>query len=60
VPVVKPIAGEGRIASVELPGGGAIATWHFGPHERLGDAYARVAAWLKEHDCEPDGPTLEV
>ena len=60
VPVVEPAAGEGRIVAGELPGGTAIATWHFGPHDALGDAYARIGAWLNEHGREPDGAPLEV
>lgn len=60
VPVGEPVAGEGRIARGELPGGEAAATWHTGPHDTLGDAYARIAAWLKEHHREPDGASWEV
>src|SRR5262249_12712291 len=60
VPVVEPVAGASRIAKGKLPGGTAIATWHFGPHDKLGDAYARVEAWLKDHHCEPDGAPMEV
>lgn len=60
VPVVEPVAGEGRITRGELPGGEAAATWHTGPHDTLGDAYARIAAWLKEHHREPDGAPWEV
>jgi effector-binding domain-containing protein len=57
---VEPGASEGRIAAGELPGGPAVATWHIGPHNKLGDAYARIAQWLKEHGRAPDGPTWEV
>jgi effector-binding domain-containing protein len=60
VPVAAPIAGEGRIASGELPGGPAASTWHFGPHDKLGDAYGRIAAWLEEHGRERDGAAWEV
>lgn len=60
VPVIEPIAGAGRIQGGELPGGPAATTWHLGPHDKLGDAYARVAAWLKEQGREPDGPAWEV
>jgi effector-binding domain-containing protein len=60
VPVVKPVAGEGRIATGELPGGPAVSTWHFGPDDKLGEAYARIEVWLKEHRREPDGPAWEV
>jgi effector-binding domain-containing protein len=60
VPVVEAVAGEGRITAGELPGGPAVTTWHLGPHDKLGDAYARIQAWLKDHGREPDGPAWEV
>ena len=60
IPVVEPIAGEGRIAGGELPGGPAATTWHIGPHDTLGDAYARIAAWLKGHGREPAGAAWEI
>ena len=60
IPVAEPVAGEGRISGGELPGGPAAATWHIGPHDKLGEAYARIQAWLKEHGREADGPTWEV
>jgi effector-binding domain-containing protein len=59
VPVVKPVAGEGRIATGELPGGPAVSTWHFGPDDKLGEAYARIETWLKQHDRERDGAAWE-
>jgi effector-binding domain-containing protein len=60
IPVVEPAAGEGRIAGGELPGGPAVATWHVGPHEKLGEAYARIEAWLNDHNRERDGAAWEV
>ncbi|HEX8229847.1 MAG TPA: GyrI-like domain-containing protein [Chloroflexia bacterium] len=60
VPLREPVAGEGEISSGELPGGPAVTTWHTGPHDKLGEAYARIAAWMKEQDREPDGPGWEV
>jgi effector-binding domain-containing protein len=60
VPVVAASSGEGQIASRELPGGAAITTWHIGSHDGLGDAYARLEAWLKEHGREGDGAAWEV
>ncbi len=46
VPLVDPVTGEGRIAAGELPGGPAVTTWHLGAHDKLGGAYARIAAYL--------------
>jgi len=42
IPMVAPIAGEGRIAASSLAGGPAIITWHIGPHDTLAEAYARM------------------
>ena len=60
VPVAEPVAGMGRVAAGELPGGPAITTQHVGPHERLGEAYARIESWLKEQNRERVGAAWEV
>ena len=61
IPVVEPVAGEGRIVAGELPGGPAICTWHLGPHDdKFRQAYARMGAWPKEHGRQPVGPSWEV
>jgi effector-binding domain-containing protein len=60
VPVREGAAGEGRIRAGELPGGPVITTWHLGAHDRLGEAYGRLAAWLTEHDRDAAGPAWEV
>lgn len=60
IPVAEPAAGEGWIAAGALPGGPAITTWHIGAHDRLGEAYARVAAGLKSYDLQAGGPAREV
>ena len=60
VPLAAPVEGEGRITGNELPGGAAAATWHLGAHDRLGDAYARLEAWLNEHSRERSSPGWEV
>ena len=59
-PVVEAAAGEGRIVAGVLPGGSAISTWHDGPDHLLGEAYARVGAWLQEQQREAAGPGWEV
>jgi hypothetical protein len=41
-------------------GGAAVATWHVGPHDGLGDAYRRLEGWLKAHGRAPDGAAWEV
>lgn len=60
VPVVQPVAGEGQIAAGELPGGSALATWHIGAHDTLGNAYARLNVWRNLHRHEATGPGWEV
>ena len=60
IPVAETIAGEGGVAASELPGGPAITTWHFGSHDTLGEAYARIHSLLGEHGHEPNGPAWEV
>jgi effector-binding domain-containing protein len=60
IPVTQAVVGEGRIAAGELPGGAAISTWHIGSHDRLGEAYARLVAWLREHGRKPNGAAWEV
>jgi effector-binding domain-containing protein len=60
VPVRKGATGDGRIEAGALPGGAAIATWHLGPHDSLGEAYGRLNAWLEENEREAAGPPWEV
>jgi effector-binding domain-containing protein len=60
VPVSKGATGDGRIEAGELPGGAAIATWHLGAHDSLGEAYGRLNKWLEEHEREAAGPAWEV
>jgi effector-binding domain-containing protein len=60
IPVVDASSGEGQVAAGELPGGAAVTTWHIGSHDGLGNAYARLAAWLKENEREADGAAWEV
>jgi effector-binding domain-containing protein len=60
VPVAAPMAGAGPIQGGVLPGGPAISTWHFGPHPQLGEAYARLAAWLQTQGRAAAGPPWEI
>jgi effector-binding domain-containing protein len=56
-PVSEGATGEGRIQAGVPPGGAAIATWHLGAHDILGEAYGRLAAWLEENEREAVGPS---
>jgi effector-binding domain-containing protein len=60
VPVVGPASGEGQIAAGELPSGPAAVTVHLGAHDKLGEAYGRIAAWVEENHRESAGPAREV
>jgi effector-binding domain-containing protein len=60
IPVAAGAVGQGRVAAGELPGGTVVSAWHLGAHDRLGDAYAGLQAWLKEHGHQPAGPGWEV
>jgi hypothetical protein len=40
--------------------GPAISTWHIGSHDRLGEAYGRLQAWLSERDRKAAGAAREV
>jgi effector-binding domain-containing protein len=60
IPVAEAVAGEGRVAAGELPGGAAITTWHLGSHDGLADAYARLGSWLQANGRDADGAAWEV
>lgn len=60
VPVAAGASGQGRIEAGALPGGAAITTWHLGAHDRLGEAYERLNAWLEASGREAAGPAWEV
>src|SRR3954449_11072046 len=47
---VEVVAGGGHVAVGELPSGPAVTTSHYGPHQNLGEAYARISEWIKAHD----------
>lgn len=59
-PVAEPIAGEGRIAAGELPGGLAAVTTHVGPYEGLQDTHAAIGEWVLANGHDPSGPVWEV
>jgi effector-binding domain-containing protein len=50
LPVAAPIAAAGRITPGTLPGGRAAVTWHVGPYDRLGNAFAAIERWRLERD----------
>jgi effector-binding domain-containing protein len=60
IPVAQAVAGEGRVAAGELPGGPAATTWHLGSHDGLAGAYARLGSWLEANRRQADGAAWEV
>ena len=55
-----PIAATGEVQPSALPGGPAIVTWHIGPYDALGGAYAALDAWVEAHGVTADGPAWEI
>ncbi len=60
LPVSKPVAGRGRIAAGELPGGLLAASWHVGPYDGLAAAHQALRVWLDGQGRQAAGPSWEV
>lgn len=60
IPVAAALPGVDSIKPGILPGGPALTTWHVGPHVKLGDAYARIAAGLEAQGRAAASPSWEV
>jgi len=60
LPLTTPVAGEGRIAAGELPGGRVAVTWHVGPYEDLPNAHHAIIDWLTAGGHEAGGVPWEV
>lgn len=54
------LAETAQVARRELPGGPVAFTFHVGPYETIGAAYAALYAWLEEHGHRPLGPPREI
>lgn len=59
VPIGEPVAAAGDIGSRVLPATTVARTVHVGPYEELGDAYAAVTDWVRDHGFEGAGPIRE-
>jgi effector-binding domain-containing protein len=67
IPVAVPLTGlepldgspAGEIVASVLPGGSLATTLHVGPYPELGQAYARLEAWLAEHGRSGSGGPWE-
>src|SRR5580658_1222223 len=51
--------GEGEVLAETLPGGLAAATIHFGPYDKLQDAYAAVEEWIAANGFRQNGAPWE-
>ena len=52
-PVPAPVAGAGRVAAGELPGGPVAVTDHFGSYDALPAAYVALTQWLEAQGHNP-------
>jgi effector-binding domain-containing protein len=59
VPIDQPVAADARIDRRMLPAMTVARTLHVGPYETLGNAYAAVSAWIRDHGFEVAGPIRE-
>lgn len=59
-PIGKPIKAEGDVEPSTISAGEVATTTHFGPYDRLGDAYEALAAWIAERGGTPAGDPWEV
>jgi effector-binding domain-containing protein len=52
-PVDRPVRSDGHVVAGRLPGGPVARTTHSGSFDGLGDAWARLAAWVREQGRTP-------
>ena len=57
-PVASAAAGSGRVKAGTLPGGKAAVTLHAGPYTKIGEAYNRLTAFVKEQGLDTDDFTF--
>lgn len=60
LPVVQPVAGEGRVIAGELPAGEVASTIHVGPLSQLPLAGDALREWAKSAGREPSGLIREI
>jgi AraC family transcriptional regulator len=59
-PVAETFGGDGRVCAVELPGGRAATTLHWGPYDGLPQAYEALERFMREQALRPAGPPCEI
>jgi effector-binding domain-containing protein len=58
--VSEPFSGNDRVHCSQLPGGRVATTTHFGPYQRLGDAYTAIRRWCDENGHRRSGVCWEI
>ena len=51
-PVAQALEGSGRVQAGKIPGGKAAVEMHIGPYDKIGEAYNRLSAFVKEKGLE--------
>ncbi len=59
VPVAGHVESQGRMSTVEVPGGQVLATIHSGPYEEIGRAFEALGAAMGQGGFVPAGPVRE-
>jgi AraC family transcriptional regulator len=52
-------AGDGAVRLDTLPGGPTAVTTHFGPYDKLPDAYGAIEQWMEAQALKASGPPWE-
>lgn len=60
MPLIAPVAGEGDIEALTLPGGPAAVAVHGGGYETMHETYTALERWIAEQGRQPAGPPWEV
>jgi effector-binding domain-containing protein len=58
-PVATALEGSGRAQAGTIPGGKAAVEMHIGAYDKIGEAYERLSAFVKENNLEIDTCTYE-
>jgi AraC family transcriptional regulator len=58
-PIAAPVAGEGSIEPVTLPGGSVLVAMHGGLYDQLGDTYVAMERWMDANGVRPGAAPWE-
>lgn len=59
-PAAGPVQPQGRVESITLPGGTALAVMHRGDYSEVAGAYRAAEQWMKDNDWDGTGVPWEV